>query len=572
MMTQRKKPVNLIYDVDERPGIGALILLGLQHIFVLAIAFVIPVLIVDAIGGTAADAGHLICMAMLVTGVATILQGLPRGPVGSGYLCPLVNGPAFLSASILAGKAGGLPLIFGMTFIGGVFEGLFSRAVTRLRAFFPAEVTGTIVTMVGIEVIPFGVKRFFGMDALHPAIDPTATLVAVVTLAAMMGLTVWGKGKFRLYAVLIAMLIGYAAAFGLGLLGPRQFATISQASWFAWPALGSYGMHFSTALIIPFVVAALSSALKTMGDLTTCQKINDERWKRPDMKSISRGILACATGNLLSGLAGALGQSPSSSNIGLSIATGATSRAIAYAAGGILILLAFLPKVASIFVVMPTPVMGASLVFAASFMVLAGISIMTSRMMDARKTFVIGTSIVFGLSVDIVPGLYDPLPGLLKPFFQSSLSAATLTAILLNLLFRIGIEKKAAVDLIPGVDSSETIFMFMQKQGGLWGALPDVVNRAAAAVNETLEALAAKGASRGPIRLAVSFDEFNLDAEMTYAGTPLSFASRKPSEEDVLNTGEGLETLAVFLILHEADNVDAQEKNGHCRIRLHFNH
>lgn len=114
--------------------------------------------------------------------------------------------------------------------------------------------------------------------------------------------------------------------------------------------------------------------------------------------------------------------------------------------------------------------------------------------------------------------------------------------------------------------------MFMQKQGGLWGALPDVVNRAAAAVNETLEALAAKGASRGPIRLAVSFDEFNLDAEMTYAGTPLSFASRKPSEEDVLNTGEGLETLAVFLILHEADNVDAQEKNGHCRIRLHFNH
>ncbi|HQL00727.1 MAG TPA: solute carrier family 23 protein, partial [Smithellaceae bacterium] len=229
-------------------------------------------------------------------------------------------------------------------------------------------------------------------------------------------------------------------------------------------------------------------------------------------------------------------------------------------------------KVASIFVVMPTPVMGASLVFAASFMVLAGISIMTSRMMDARKTFVIGTSIVFGLSVDIVPGLYDPLPGLLKPFFQSSLSAATLTAILLNLLFRIGIAKKAAVDLIPGVDSSETIFMFMQKQGGLWGALPDVVNRAAAAVNETLEALAAKGASRGPIRLAVSFDEFNLDAEMTYAGTPLSFASRKPSEEDVLNTGEGLETLAVFLILHEADNVDAQEKNGHCRIRLHFNH
>ena len=85
-MTSRKKPANLIYDVDESPGITSLVLLGLQHIFILAIAFVFPVLIVDAIGGTGNDARHLICMAMLVTGAATILQGLNKGPVGSGYL------------------------------------------------------------------------------------------------------------------------------------------------------------------------------------------------------------------------------------------------------------------------------------------------------------------------------------------------------------------------------------------------------------------------------------------------------------------------------------------------------
>jgi NCS2 family nucleobase:cation symporter-2 len=287
---------------------------------VLAIAFVFPVLIVDAIGGTTKDSGNLISMAMLATGTATIIQGLNRGPVGSGYLCPLVNGPAFLSASILAGKAGGLPLIFGMTFISGLFEAAFSRVAARMRAFFPAEVTGTIVTMVGIEVIPFGVKRFFGVDATHTVLEPNAVLVALTTLVAMMGFTVWGKGKFRLYSVLIGMLIGYGAAWLLGFIGPLQKAQISASSWFAVPALSSYGMSFSTALVIPFLVAALSSSLKTMGDLTTCQKINDANWKRPEMVSISKGILACASGNIISGLTGALGQSPSSSNVGLSIA------------------------------------------------------------------------------------------------------------------------------------------------------------------------------------------------------------------------------------------------------------
>jgi len=571
-VTGRVKPATLIYDVDENPGIGPLIILGIQHIFVLTIAFVFPIIIIDAIGGKSDDARHLISMAMLVTGAATILQGLNRGPVGSGYLCPLVNGPAFLSASILAGKVGGLSLIFGMTFIGGLFETLFSRVAARMRAVFPAEVTGTIVTMVGIEVIPFGVKRFFGLDATHPEFDPTSTVVAMITLAAMMGFTVWGKGKLRLYSVLIGMLIGYIAACLWGVLGLAQFAQISASPWFLLPTIGSYGMTFNLALIIPFLVASLSSALKTMGDLTTCQKINDAGWKRPDMKSISKGILACASGNLLSGLTGALGQSPSSSNIGLSIATGATSRTIAYATGGILMVLAFFPKIASIFVIMPTPVMGASLIFAASFMVIAGIQIMLSRMIDARKTFVIGTSIVFGLSVDLIPGLYKNLPNGIQPFFQSSLSLATICAIVLNLFLRIGISRKASIELVPRVDSSEKVFAFMQRQGGLWGAMPDVISRAASAINETLETTASASIADSPLQVVVSFDEFNLDVEITYAGRLIEFPEGMPTEEEILASPEGIAKLSMFIIRRNADRLESDIKEGLCHIRLHYNH
>ncbi|MEE9913747.1 MAG: purine/pyrimidine permease [Deltaproteobacteria bacterium] len=571
-MISRTKPANLLYDVDESPGIGALLMLGVQHIFLITIAFVFPVLIVDAIGGANHDARHLISMTMLVSGIATILQGLNKGPIGSGYLCPLLNGPAFLSASILAGKTGGLPLIFGMTLIAGAFEAAFSRVAARMRAFFPAEVTGTIVTMVGIEVIPFAMKRFVGVDAVHAMPDPTETVIALVTLAAMIALTVWGKGKIRLYSVLIGMLIGYLLAFFLGVLGPDQLSHFGDSPWVSWPAPGSYGISFSTALIIPFIVAALSSALKTMGDLTTCQKINDAGWKRPDMKSISKGILACASGNILSGLAGALGQSPSSSNIGLSIASGATSRTIAYATGGILITLAFMPKLAAIFVIMPTPVMGACLVFAVSFMILAGIQIILSRMIDARKTFVIGTSIVFGLSVDFIPGLYNDLPGAIRPFFQSSLSLATLSAIVLNLLMRIGISKTAQLELVPGVDSSDKVFTLMQKQGGLWGAMPDVIGRAATAINETFETAEARAAVQGPIQVVVSFDEFNLDVEMTYKGAPMVFTDVKPTEDEVLASPDGVTRLSLFLIHENADKVESHVKNGLCHIKLHYTH
>ncbi|MDX9823223.1 MAG: solute carrier family 23 protein, partial [Syntrophales bacterium] len=217
-----QKPSNLLYGVDESPGWTALILLGFQHISVMSIAFIFPVVIVEAIGGDPSQARDLIGMAMLATGVGTILQGLHRGPVGSGYLCPLVSGPAFLSASLLAGKAGGLSLIFGMTVAAGCFEAVFSRFLARMRAVFPAEVTGTIVMMVGIEIIPIAVEKFLGVDKTHSVADPRAVLVAVITLAAMAGFNVWGAGKLRLYSVLLGMIVGYAAAFFAGVLTPQQ--------------------------------------------------------------------------------------------------------------------------------------------------------------------------------------------------------------------------------------------------------------------------------------------------------------------------------------------------------------
>ncbi len=338
------------------------------------------------------------------------------------------------------------------------------------------------------------------------------------------------------------------------------------------PSFGQYGLSFNAALLIPFLVASLSSALKTMGDLTICQKINDAEWKRPDMGSISRGILANAVGNVISGITGALGQSVSSSNVGLSIATGAASRTIAYSIGGILIISAFVPKLASVFVIMPTPVMGASLVFAASFMILAGIQILMSRMMDARKTFVIGVSVVFGLSIDLIPGLFENVHPWVKPFFSSSLSLATVSAIILNLVLRIGIARSAYIELRPGIDSSDTIFDFMEHHGSEWGAFRDVVQRCAAVVNEFFELVSQEGFARGNVQVSITFDEFNLDARISYTGQPVKLSGAKQPDNDLINDGFSLAELSSLLILRNADSVKSSEKGGKCLFHFHFVH
>jgi NCS2 family nucleobase:cation symporter-2 len=357
-----------------------------------------------------------------------------------------------------------------------------------------------------------------------------------------------------------------------GILTVDQARLILDSAFFQLPQMGRFGMSFSAAMLVPFLVAALSSALKTMGDLTTCQKINDADWRRIEMRSISRGMLACAAGNITSGLLGALGQSVSSSNIGLSIATGATSRRIGYAAGGILMLLAFFPKLAAIFVIMPTPVMGASLVFAVCFMIMAGIQIIMSRMIDARKTFVVGLSIIFGLSFDVVPGLYAGVDPMLKPMLSSSLALATICAVVLNVFFRIGISQKVEFEIDPAADTSEKIFQIMEKQGGAWGARREVIFNAIAAMNELLDAAPFLDLQGKKIALSVQFDEFNLDVRANYEGKPFAIPATMPGIDSMHDAGATSLALAAFTMSRYVDKMNFSTKDGKTELHMHFEH
>jgi len=216
--------------------------------------------------------------------------------------------------------------------------------------------------------------------------------------------------------------------------------------------------------------------------------------------------------------------------------------------------------------------MGGALVFMVSFMLISGIQIMTSRMIDIRKTFVIGVSLMFGISADVFPDLYRNFHPWIEPFFQSSLAVTTVLAIILNLVFRIGIARKEILELQPGVDSSNKIFNFLENQGAVWGARSDVIQKAKTALNEFFELATNLSLAQGAISAEVFFDEFNLDITIFYEGTPVEFSDVFLEGDALLEDDNALVNLSSRIIRQYTDRIESEEKNGWCRVVLHFDH
>jgi len=331
-----KKPAGLIYGVDDRPPASALALLAVQHIFLMSSTLVLPIVLVTEIGGDLAEVTAVVALTMIACGIGTILQAMRWRGIGSGFLCPNLCGPNFFAASVGAAWLGGLPLMRGMTIVAGVVELVFARLVHRLAFLFPTEITGLVVFMVGISLIPVGTSKFLHIDYSGEPIQPISFLAAGATLLVMVALTIWGGAKLRLYSVLIGMALGYALSAAAGLLPADRLERVAGAPWVGVPVLEHmFDVTFRWSLVPAFVIVSICGALKSFGNLIMCEKVNDDEWKEPDIKRIGDGLVADGLCVTLSGVLRGVASDTSSSNVSLASASGATSRYIGYAAGGI---------------------------------------------------------------------------------------------------------------------------------------------------------------------------------------------------------------------------------------------
>ena len=570
METDDLKPPGIKYGVEDKPPLGQALLLILQHLLTVSGALVIPALVAREGGGTAEEVRHLVTVSLLAMGIATVLQANRR--IGSGYLCTTVCGAEFVPASILAIQTGGYALLSGMLIITAVFQACMAPIITRLRSLFPVEVTGVVVFMTGLSLVKYSTGGFLGMAGGRLFVDSGAMLVAMLTLALLVTACVWGKGVVRQYA-LLAGVIGGVLLSHFFLSAPSPSAGFpEQAPLFAIPLPGQSGWSWNPALLGPFLIAGLCSILGTLGNITACQKINTVDWRRPDMTRLGKGVLAEALGNLAGGVFGSVGLGSNASSAGLSLATGVTSRHIGTGIGLGYIGLAFFPGLISRLALLPGPVLDACLVFSVSFIMLAGIQILLSRMIDTRKTFVIGISIVAGLFVEMNPALHDSVSSGLQPLFGSALSISAIAAVALNLIFRLGVKKTGELRLGPGAESYGLIKRFLEERGAAWGMRQDVVDRAGFAVLQYVEAVGGMPGRPDAIRVAASFDEFNLDIEITYAGKLVEFSAAMPSPEEMLADDTGVARMAGYLVRRHADRVSGVQEGDTARARLSFDH
>jgi NCS2 family nucleobase:cation symporter-2 len=565
-----KKPLEIVYGVDDTPPPAILVLSGLQHAGLIASSLVIPLIVAGEARLPRSAVLDVLGLSLIALAIGAVLQGLARGPIGSGYLCPPDFTSGYLPASLLAVTTGGLPLLFGMTAFAGALEVVLSRVLKPLRPFFPPEISGLVVAAMGLSAGEVGVRYALGIRGEHPW-DPPGLVAAGVTFAAAVGLNVWTRGFTRFFCVLIAMALGTMTAVSLGLVSAGDLGFVMSAPLVALPDIAHFGWSFDPGLALPFGVTAVAGCLKTMGNVTTCQRVNDAEWTRPDMRTISGGVLADGLGSLCAGLLGTVGMSSASSNVGLASATGVTSRRVAYALGALFLALALVPKASAVLAVLPPPVIGAALVFGACFVVMSGLQIITSRMLDARKTIVIGMGLVLGVAVDVYSTFFSAVVGPWRLVSSSSLVLATLSALFLNMVFRIGI-RRTETRLIEPSQARTRVDELMELWGARWGARRDVIDRATFILEQSIETIVEACDPRGPLEVSAAFDEFNLDLEVSYVGAPLELPGKRPSNEEIMASEEGQRRLAGFLLRRYADDVQASVRDGRSIVRFHFDH
>lgn len=573
-MTKRVRPADLIYDVDQRPPLGELVVLGLQHIAAASVYLLLPLVIAQAAGVSDSVLESAISLSMVAMAVGVLLQAWQWKGLGSGLLVPSVPTSIYLSPSMQAVQLGGMPLVYGMTLVAGLFEAALSRFLNRLRPYFPPEVAGVAVVIVGLELGTLGFRKIMNLEAASFASGGVgyATAIGFGTFALSFLLSIYGKGWVRLFSSLIGIVAGYGTAVLMGLMSEKSASRLKDAALFDLPSFSHLSFSFDPALAIPFALAGLSAMLKTVAAVTTAQKVNDSAWTRADMKQIQGGVAADGLTTATAGLLGSSGQNSATSNIGVSAATGATSRWIALPIAGWLLILACSPKFAAVFVAMPDVVVGGSFLFVSCFVLVNGLQIIASRMLDTRRTAVVGLSIILAESRFIFPDFFKALPESVQPFVGSSLALGITAAFLLNLVFRIGIRQREGLAYRPGVDTSETLHEFLERCGQRWGARGMIVERATQATVELVEAVQPMHKGAEPILVKIAFDEYSLNIDVSYAGPPLSLKAQPPTPEEMLENPDLALSLGGMFVARLADRAEAVGTRESSMVKLHFEH
>jgi len=574
------RPRDLAYAGGERPPAPTLVGLGLQHMAT-ALALITYVLASAQIGDLDGETTrHLVTSTILGMAFATFFQSW-GGRLGSGLLLVHMPDPLLILIAGLVTAEYGLGGMVAVGVVNGIVALCAGYLVPYLRAVLSPTVAGIVVCVAGVSLITPSLLHLAGLDD-GTQVNGTEALVGACTLLVIVTLSIWGNRHSKLFALLAGVLVGVLLAAFLGLVdGLDRLAT---APVFSLPHIPTPNFTVDPGVLVAIALLALMTQLDVFGSVVLLHKMNDSDWRRPHMKMIGAGMRATGIGNLLGAGLGAFPSAVSSANIALAHISRSTSRWIGLLAGALLFVAAFMPQLTLALTLIPEPVVGAVGLYAAAYLIVSGIELIASRALDARGIFMIGLSFVTGVGVIITPSLAELAPESIRFMAGNGIIVAGVTAIVLNLIFRLGTSRQAILrlDKADGPPASRQITDFVEEQGGIWNARRDAVRRAAQATLEAAEAICAAGGDRRLIEVKGSFDEFNLDFEIAHSGPPLDIdGGRTVSAANLLDLDDNafraaldhaMSDVSAALLARLADRVKSGTRGESSYLHLHFAH
>ncbi|HLV05307.1 nucleobase:cation symporter-2 family protein [uncultured Georgenia sp.] len=419
---------------DERYPLGRTYLYGLQHIMTMYGGVIAPPLIVgQAAGLDAAQIGILVSAALLVSGAATILQtvGIPF----FGSQLPLVQGISFASVSTMVAVAtgdGGLPAVFGSIMVAGAIGLAISPFFAQVIRFFPPVVTGTIITVIGISLLPVAVRWMMGGNA--EAADwgsvPNITL-AVVTLVIVLALSRFLQGTISRLSILLGLVIGTVLALPFGM---ADFSTVGEGAAVALPSPFAFGLPtFQVGAVISMTIVVLVIMTETTADIIAVGEIVGTK---VDARRVGDGLRADMAATTLAPVLNTFPASAFAQNVGLVAITGIRSRWAVAAGGSVLFVLGLLPVLGRVVAAIPMPVLGGAGLVLFGSVAASGIRTLSRVEYDGNLNLtLVAVAISFGVIPIAVPQFYDRFPEWVGMVFHSGISAASVVAVLLNILF-----------------------------------------------------------------------------------------------------------------------------------------
>ncbi|NYI45339.1 NCS2 family nucleobase:cation symporter-2 [Nocardioides aromaticivorans] len=447
---------------DERHPPAQLLAYGTQHILTMYGGVIAPPLIVGGAAGlSGTDLALLVTAGLFVSGLATLLQTLGLGPFGSRL--PIVQGISFASVSTMVTIASedGLRPVFGAIIVAGVIGLVLSSFFAQLVRLFPAVVTGTIITVIGLSLMPVAFRWAMGNNDKAPDFGSTTNIgYAGLTLLIILVISRVFQGAISRLSILIGLVVGTVVA---ALAGKADFSSVGDADPVALPPVLHFGSPtFEIGAIVSMTIVILVIMTETTADILAIGEIVETD---VDAKRVAGGLRADMAATTVAPLFGTFPCSAFAQNVGLVALTGVRSRFVVATGGLVLLLLGLLPVVGAVVAAIPYPVLGGAGIVLFGSVAASGIRTL-SRVdyQDNLNMVIVSVAIAVGIIPIAAPTFWDEFPESFGVIMHSGISATALVAVVLNVLFN---------EITVGNRSGASVFAASEDRRDSFGARLD---------------------------------------------------------------------------------------------------